>query len=330
MTLPLPPLSRCATALLAIALGASAQDTSPLAASSGSNQELSNLGALFSQSLAIPAASVPVAQPQVAPRPAASTPPRAASTPSLPTPAPPSGAAPAVPSADPGRAAAAAIAAGVAFVLPPHAAQLAQLRSSNPFDADRRLWPDRIPPPPPPAPPPAPTPISEDDMQLYGVTIVGPRRLATVKVGSRFAQMAPPGRAFVTLAEGQAAGEFTVQQVAADRLVLGAAGSQQVLHFTRKADRGGTPVANAVPTPVQGATEPPAPVAGGSAVPSQQPAAAGPTASPPAAANAAPAVSLVEALAAARARAAQNPTQGAPVAGSPFTPSGALPPPSGQ
>lgn len=335
-------LPRPAAALLAVTLTASAQDFS--ASGTGSASEMNNLGAIFSQSLGNPATAAPPATVPYAPpaRPPAIVP----SARTNHTTSPLSGQTAPAPSMSPtGGTQAVTVVPAPALVisLPPHAAQLAQLRGNNPFDPDRRLWPDRIPPPPPPPPPPAPSPISEDDMQLYGVTIVGERRLATVKVGSRFAQLAPAGRSFVTLGEGQAAGEFVVRQVAADRLVLEAAGGRQVLQFTRKSDRGagGAALASTVPPPVQAAIELPASAvnqaASGSLTsaishgtanarpastndPSGQPsptaADLGTTGTNPS--PTAPAVSLLEALAAARAQVAQNPNQGMPTPGNPF------------
>ena len=227
-------------------------------------------------------------------------------------------------------------------------AELVPLEYGNPFDARRQMWPDRIPPPPPPAPPPAPPPVTEQDLQLYGVVIVGGNKRATVRVGPRFAALADGGRPFVTLVEGQQLGEYSVSRIEPTHVVLVAQGGQQQVYFTKKADRSAGAIASAAtPPPVQAATEVHAPVAAGAdgavagtAPPGQAgaarpatPAAAalGQAAAAAAAANGAaqPAQqaanpmgnSLADALAAARAKAAQNPGAGgapAPIFGNPF------------
>jgi len=128
------------------------------------------------------------------------------------------------------------------------------MESSNPFDAQRKVWPDRVPPPPPPARPPPPTPVTDQDMQLYGVVIVGAVKRATVKVGSRFASLAVDGKAFATLTEGQSAGEFTVSQIQPTHIVLNAPGGLQSIYFTKKTDRSAGPGGVTAPAPVQAAT----------------------------------------------------------------------------
>ena len=131
---------------------------------------------------------------------------------------------------------------------------LPSLELSNPFDPQRKVWPDRVPPPPPPAPPPPPTPVTDQDMQLYGVVIVGAVKRATVKVGSRFASLAVDGKAFATLTEGQSAGEFTVSQIQPTHIVLNAPGGLQSIYFTKKTDRSAGPGGVTAPAPVQAAT----------------------------------------------------------------------------
>lgn len=211
-------------------------------------------------------------------------------------------------------------------------ADFSLLGSTNPFDAQRAMWPDRVPPPPPPPPPPAP--VTDQDLQLYGVTIVGNSRLATVKVGKRFAALAPEGRAFATVAEGQAVGEFTVAQVQPNQIVLQAPGGQQAIGFTKKSDRSAASSSGVTaPAPVQTATEvvatpqeggpqgaapAAAPAGTGSTAPAAAPVAGagsmqvnkggdtGSNAATPAAPTTSPmGGSLAEALAAARAKAAQ-------------------------
>ena len=161
------------------------------------------------------------------------------------------------------------------------------LAATNPFDKERQVWPDRIPPPPPPAPPPAPPAVTDQDMQVYGVIITGESRRATVKVGKRFAHLATSGRPFANVTEGQTLGEFILSSVRPDHLVLFAPGGEQRLYFTPKTDRTASPTAliAAAPTPVQGATNPQADAAGASGAapaPAQgvQPAAAPVTGTP--------------------------------------------------
>lgn len=146
------------------------------------------------------------------------------------------------------------------------AALAPSLVATNPFDKDRQVWPDRIPPPPPPAPPPAPTTVTDQDMQVYGVIITGESRRATVKVGKRFAHLASSGRPFANVTEGQTLGEFILSAVRPDHLVLFAPGGEQRLYFTPKTDRAASPAAlvAAAPPPVQGATNPQADAAGAS------------------------------------------------------------------
>jgi len=78
---------------------------------------------------------------------------------------------------------------------------------------------------------------------------------ATVKVGRRFASLAPEGRPFANLSEGQAVGEFTLSKIEPTHLVLQARGGQQLVYFTKKTDRGtGTSPPVAAAAPVQGAS----------------------------------------------------------------------------
>ncbi|TXH37417.1 MAG: hypothetical protein E6Q94_02390 [Burkholderiaceae bacterium] len=127
---------------------------------------------------------------------------------------------------------------------------------TNLFDKERKVWPDRIPPPPPPAPPPAPAQVTDDDLQVYGVVITPQSKQATVRVGKRFAHLAPAGRSFANVTEGQPLGEFTLAAIHPDHLVLFAPGGEQRLYFTRKTDRAAGLATASAPTatPVQGAT----------------------------------------------------------------------------
>lgn len=96
-------------------------------------------------------------------------------------------------------------------------------------------------------------------MQLYGVVIVGAIKRATVKVGTRFAGLAADGKPFTTLSEGQSAGEFTVAEIQPSHLVLQAPGGQQIIRFTKKADRSAAIGGATPPPPVQSASVAPAP-----------------------------------------------------------------------
>ncbi|MBB6560563.1 hypothetical protein HNP48_003239 [Acidovorax soli] len=130
--------------------------------------------------------------------------------------------------------------------------------AANPFDAQRKAWPDRVPPVPPPPPPPPPAVVTDQDLQLYGVVIAGSIKMANVRLGPRFASAATEGRPFSTFREGQALGEFTLSQVHPTHVVLSAPGGQQSIYFTKKMDRAAGPAAPAPvaqsPSPVQGAT----------------------------------------------------------------------------
>ncbi|MDP4076474.1 hypothetical protein [Acidovorax sp. A1169] len=229
-----------------------------------------------------------------------------------------------------------AVAAPSPATAPPAATSI-QAGGANPFDAQRKAWPDRVPPVPPPPPPPPPAVVTDQDLQLYGVVIAGSVKMANVRLGPRFASAATEGRPFSTFREGQALGEFTLAQVHPTHVVLSAPGGQQSIYFTKKTDRAaGTgapaPVAQGQ-SPVQGATPvaqtpagdpattqaaatavvPPAGANAGQAA--QQQAAATPDAAPAAAnsPNAANTVfnSLSEALNAARNNANMQQNQGA-------------------
>lgn len=160
--------------------------------------------------------------------------------------------------------------------------------AANPFDAQRKAWPDRVPPVPPPPPPPPPAVVTDQDLQLYGVVIAGSVKMANVRLGPRFASAATEGRPFSTFREGQALGEFTLSQVHPTHVVLSAPGGQQSIYFTKKMDRATGPGAPAPvaqsPSPVQGATPVVQAPAGDPAA--AQAAAAAPTTPPPGAGTA--------------------------------------------
>lgn len=124
-------------------------------------------------------------------------------------------------------------------VTPP--SYLSVLEQSNPFDPQRKLWPDKVPAPPAPPLPPPPPPVTDQDLQLYGVVIVGQTKKATVKLGKRFSQLLADGRDFVTVSEGQNLGEYTLAEIQASSIVLSAPGVRETIHFNKKTDR----VANA-------------------------------------------------------------------------------------
>lgn len=135
---------------------------------------------------------------------------------------------------------------------------LGVLRQSNPFDAERKLWPDRTPVPPPPPPPPVPTPVTDDDLEVYGVVSAGSVQKALLKLGKRFAQVpvGPTGLASVSV--GSVLGEFVLAKVEPDQILLQAPGGQQWVRFSIKKERtgkgnnsagGGTP-SSAMPPPI--------------------------------------------------------------------------------
>ena len=114
---------------------------------------------------------------------------------------------------------------------------LQSLESSNEFDRQRVLWPDKVPLPPPPPPPPPPIPLTDQDVQLYGVVIAGQTKRATIKYGPRFASLNTSGKPFVTISEGQVIGEYTLTGIKPTFLVFTALGGQQQLSFNKKMDR---------------------------------------------------------------------------------------------
>ena len=116
---------------------------------------------------------------------------------------------------------------------------LLSLESTNEFDKQRQLWPDKVPPAPPPPPPPPPTPLTDQDVQIYGVVIIGKTKRATVKYGPRFASLNTSGKPFITISEGQVIGEYTLTGIKPTHLIMTAPGGQQQISFNKKMDRGG-------------------------------------------------------------------------------------------
>lgn len=199
------------------------------------------------------------------------------------------------------------------------------MAQGNPFDPERKPWPDVVPPPPPI---PVPAAVTEADLQVYGVVVAGPVRKAILKLGPRFAGVPVGANGFAQVAQGGQLGEFTLAEVQPDQVLLRAVGGQQWVRFGIKKDRsarGAAPVAlSAQPqfTPVMAA----APTTPGVPMVGQAPAAPGfstggpsanaaPTPSPPAAGAAVPG-SLGAAIAAAMA--AQNTSSGTASAPAPM------------
>ena len=203
---------------------------------------------------------------------------------------------------------------------------LSSLETTNGFDPQRKMWPDKVPPPPPPAPPPLPPFVTDQDLQLYGVVIVGQTKRATIKVGTRFSQIDTAGRSFVSVSEGQALGEWVLAEIHPTHLVLSSPGGQQTVNFNKKTDRVASanvqavqPVAVNEPTPnapvpattsaqVADASTNRTPVSPVPASASASPAVAGPSVTEIPIKNAQPG-SLAAAIAAAQAAATQNASQ---------------------
>ena len=138
------------------------------------------------------------------------------------------------------------------------------IAEKNPFDRERRAWPDIVPPPPPPAP------ISTEDIQLYGVVIAGNVKRAVVKVGGNLKHLASSnGRAYLTVSEGQALGSYIVSEIQSHQVLLSSGATRQAVVFGKKTDRPMMPM-----MAMQGASPPPPP-----APKNPEPASA--TASPP-------------------------------------------------
>lgn len=111
---------------------------------------------------------------------------------------------------------------------------LGQLTHTNPFDAERKLWPDRTPPPPPP---PVPAPVTDVDLEIYGVVVAGGAQKALLKLGKRFegVPVGPTGIAVVPV--GGQLGEFVLSQLTTDKILLKAPGGEQWIRFSAKKDR---------------------------------------------------------------------------------------------
>ncbi len=124
-------------------------------------------------------------------------------------------------------------------ITPP--AYTSALEESNIFDSQRKMWPDKRPPIAPPPPPPPPPAVTDKDLQLYGVVIVGQMKRATVRLGSRYVVLDTQGRGFVTMSEGQSLGDWVLSEIHPTHLVLGSPGGKQTVMFNKKTDRVATP-----------------------------------------------------------------------------------------
>lgn len=218
--------------------------------------------------------------------------------------------------------------------------QLSGLATSNPFDPQRKPWPDAVPVVPPPPPPPVPAPVTEADLQIYGVVVVGDTRKAILKLGPRFASVPARANGFVTLDQGASVGEFVLARVEPDQVLLQAPGGQQWVRFNTKKDRvatalpqgsrpgalpmappqaSGAPLQGMAPPPVQpgGAAPPVAALGSGGSFP--EPTGVAPAMFvPPATPTSAPPASGAGSLAAAIAAAQSGQALAAPVTVNPF------------
>lgn len=134
---------------------------------------------------------------------------------------------------------------------PPPSPVLGGLRQTNPFDANRQLWPDRTPvppPPPPPLPPPIPAPITDDDLEIYGVVNAGGVQKALLKLGKRFANVPVGPTGLASVAVGMPIGEFVLAKVEPDQILLQAPGGQQWVRFSVKKERMGKDTRSGMPS----------------------------------------------------------------------------------
>lgn len=141
----------------------------------------------------------------------------------------------------------------------------APISEKNLFDPERKAWPDK-------APQAAPaSSLSATDVQLYGVMIVGDYKRAILKLDGKLKHLAPGGdaRPFVTLAEGQSLGEYTLVEVQPRGVVFSAGAARQPIAFSLKTDR---PAPTPLPPVIQSAIV--APVEAPTVVPGLTPVAA--------------------------------------------------------
>lgn len=112
---------------------------------------------------------------------------------------------------------------------------LGSLLQTNPFDTERKLWPDRTPPPPPP---PVPAPVTDADLEVYGVVLAGGAQKALLKLGKRFEGVPVGTNGIAVVPVGGQLGEFVLSQMTPDQILLKAPGGQQWIRFSVKKDRG--------------------------------------------------------------------------------------------
>lgn len=129
---------------------------------------------------------------------------------------------------------------------------LGGLSASNPFDPERKPWPDVV---PPVAPVPAPEPVTDADLQVYGVVAVGSVRKAYLKLGPRFSGVQVGSNGFAAVNQGASIGEFVLADVQADQVLLQAPGGQQWVRFSSKKDRSAAPIPS-VPKPLVASAAP--------------------------------------------------------------------------
>ena len=132
------------------------------------------------------------------------------------------------------------------------AAASMDLVQNNPFDPQRKSWPDVVPPPPIQPPIPAPAVVTDVDLQVYGVVLAGSVRKAVLKLGPRFAGVPVGASGFASVSQGGQLGEFVLAEVQSDQVLLRAAGGEQWVRFSVKKDRS----ARGVPASVAVASQP--------------------------------------------------------------------------
>lgn len=171
---------------------------------------------------------------------------------------------------------------------------------NNLFDPERKQWKE-ITTAVTAAPAAAPAAkITDQDVQIYGVMVMGSEKKAIVKLGGQFANLNQPGgapaggpksrgmqnpnmrapspvqqRQFTILTEGERVGDYTLTGISQEGLTFSSSdGSQnEMVAFNKKSDRqvtanppvtamgaGGFPMPGALPMPMQG--QPPANVFG--------------------------------------------------------------------
>lgn len=138
--------------------------------------------------------------------------------------------------------------------------ELGDLLKTNPFDDQRKLWPDRTPLPPPP---PVPAAITDQDLEVVGVLMAGVQK-AWVKPGKRFQAVPTAANGMAALQLGAQVGEFVLAQIQPDQVLLRAPGGEQWLRVSAASRRAATSVAMApsnaaVSAPLVAAVAPVAP-----------------------------------------------------------------------